>query len=44
MKVQDREVPLERLTQRCDASELGFDTTDEIDPLEGTIGQDRAIR
>ena len=43
MKVEDREVPLERLTQRCDASELGFDTTEEIDPLEGTIGQQRAV-
>ena len=43
MKVQDLEVPPERLTQTCDPSELGFDTTDEIAPLEGTIGQKRAV-
>ena len=37
-------VPLERLTTRVDSKELGFATTEELPPLEGTIGQDRAIR
>lgn len=37
-------VPVERLTVRIDESDLGFSTTREVPPLEGTIGQDRALR
>ena len=36
--------PVEKLTVRLSESELGFDTTREVPPLEGTIGQDRALR
>ena len=37
------EVPLDRLTQVCDPDELGFESTADIDPLDDTIGQERAI-
>ncbi len=36
-------VPIERLAPFCEPSTLGFETTDEVEPLEGTIGQDRAV-
>lgn len=36
-------VPVDRLTCRCDPDSLGFETTEELSPLEGTVGQDRAI-
>ena len=35
-------VPPERLRWRCDPAELPFETTQEIEPLEDIIGQDRA--
>ena len=37
-------VPLERLTTRVDERTLGFTSTREVASLEGTIGQDRALR
>ena len=43
MSVKRLEVPAEKLTQLCDPDDLGFETTDEITPLDGTIGQERAI-
>ena len=43
MKAERFEIPVERLTCVCDPDELGFDTTDELEPLEGTIGQERAV-
>ncbi|MBI2171302.1 MAG: AAA family ATPase [Chloroflexi bacterium] len=36
-------VPVDKLTCRCDPDSLGFETTEELSPLEGTVGQDRAI-
>lgn len=36
-------VPYEDLAAVCDPDALGFETTDELSPLEGTIGQERAI-
>ncbi|MBI4203072.1 MAG: AAA family ATPase [Chloroflexi bacterium] len=36
-------VPVEKLTCRCDPDSLGFETTEEIPPLDHTVGQDRAI-
>lgn len=36
------EVPLHKLRWRCDPGSLTFETTDELDPLEGIIGQERA--
>lgn len=32
----------EQLNRRCDPSQLEFETTTELEPLDGTIGQDRA--
>ena len=43
MSKEDLEVKQEDLTKECDPDDLGFETTDEVDPLEGTIGQERAI-
>ncbi|MDA0770879.1 MAG: ATP-binding protein [Chloroflexi bacterium] len=43
MRIQDFEVPVENLTTVCDPDSLGFETTSEVDHLEGTIGQDRAL-
>ena len=36
-------VPIQRLTTVCDPDTLGFETTAEIAPLAGTIGQERAV-
>ena len=36
------EVPVSRLRWQCDAESLGFHTTNELPPLEGIIGQERA--
>ena len=36
-------VPASKLTVVCDPDNLGFETTDEVVPLEGTVGQDRAV-
>ena len=43
MSIDGMRVPVDRLTQRCNAADLGFETTDDVEPLEGTIGQERAI-
>ncbi|MFV1976939.1 MAG: Lon protease family protein [Candidatus Scalindua sp.] len=39
-----KKVAKEKLYQRCDPSEFSFNTTDDISPLEETIGQPRALR
>ncbi len=36
-------LPPERLRRRLDPAQLGFTTTEEVTPLEGTVGQPRAI-
>ena len=36
-------VSYENLAAVCDPNAFGFETTDELSPLEGTIGQERAI-
>ena len=43
MSIKRLKVPVERLTRVCDPDSLGFETTSEISPLEGTIAQERAI-
>ena len=43
MDIDFLKVPLERLTSYCDPDSLGFETTAGIAPLEGTVGQDRAV-
>ncbi|MDP3768512.1 MAG: AAA family ATPase, partial [Dehalococcoidia bacterium] len=42
-RIADRSVPLEDLYRRCDPEALGFETTAEVEPLDGTVGQDRAL-
>jgi lon-related putative ATP-dependent protease len=37
-------VPQDDLTWRCDPDSLGFVSTEELESLEGTIGQDRALK
>lgn len=37
-------LPPESLRWICNPEEFGFNTTEEIPPLEGTIGQERALR
>ncbi len=37
-------VPVKLLRRTCDARTLRFKTTAELSPLEGTVGQDRAVR
>ncbi|NLI98374.1 AAA family ATPase [bacterium] len=43
MREQKRLAP-EKLTMTMDPSRFSFKTTDEIEPLEGTIGQERGVR
>lgn len=44
MAAQRFEVAPELLSRKCDPDSLGFETTEELAPLEGLIGQDRASR
>ena len=37
------ELPAEALCRRCDPKQFSFETTADIDPLEGVIGQERAV-
>ena len=43
MKTANLAVPADQLRYRCDPDSLGFSTTDEVPPLEGMIGQERAL-
>ena len=43
MSIEELEVTKEALAKVCDPDELGFETTDDVEPLEGTIGQERAV-
>src|SRR5262245_43961699 len=36
------EIPIAKLRWQCDPESLGFGTTDELAPLAGIIGQERA--
>jgi predicted ATP-dependent protease len=36
-------VPVEQLRWQCDPADLGFECTDQLDPLQDFIGQERAI-
>ena len=38
-----RLVAVEDLYRRCDADQLGFETTADVPPIDGTVGQDRAL-
>ena len=37
-------IPVDRLVARCDSASLPFKTTAEVEPLEGVLGQERAVR
>jgi lon-related putative ATP-dependent protease len=39
----DRELSPQDLRRICDAKIFDFETTEEVEPLEGTIGQERAV-
>ena len=43
MGIDRWQVSPDKLTMVCDPGALGFETTDEVEPLEGTIGQERAV-
>ena len=43
MSIELLNVPIESLTRVCDPDSLGFETTSEIEPLEGNIAQERAM-
>jgi predicted ATP-dependent protease len=36
-------VAVDDLYRRCDPDQLGFETTAEVTPIDGTVGQDRAL-
>ena len=36
------EVPIEKLRWRCEPGSLHFETTNDLTPLEGLLGQERA--
>ena len=38
------ELPVAKLRRVCDPQMLGYDTTEEMEPLETIIGQERAVR
>ncbi len=39
-----QELPVDRLRRICDPQTLGYETTEEMEPLETIIGQERAVR
>jgi lon-related putative ATP-dependent protease len=43
MQIKHAEVPIEELRKVCDPDQFQFETTGEIPPLEGTVGQDRGV-
>ena len=43
MGVKQFEVPTSKLNNRFDPDEFGFEASDEIESLDGTIGQERAV-
>src|SRR5574341_633121 len=44
MSTEDRKVPVEKLSWKCNSDLIEFETTDDLPELEGTIGQERALR
>lgn len=43
MAVQHEELLADQLRNYCDPNQFTFETTDEINPLQGTVGQDRGV-
>jgi lon-related putative ATP-dependent protease len=44
MSAADCKLPVEKLRWVCDEGQFTFTTTDELHELEGTLGQDRALK
>jgi lon-related putative ATP-dependent protease len=44
MDLNSRKVPLEKLRWTCNPNQFEFDTTENVNPLTGFIGQKRAIK
>ncbi len=44
MSADERKVPVHKLSWRCESELFEFQTTDELAELEGSIGQERALR
>ena len=42
-RVQSEELPIETLRWRCDPDDLSFDSTAEVEPVAGVVGQDDAV-
>lgn len=43
MAVDHRELSADQLKHYCDSSQFEFETTNELAPLQGTVGQDRGV-
>ena len=43
MAVKHEELSVDQLRHYCDPASLSFDSTEELQPLEGTVGQDRGV-
>ncbi len=43
MSIEDLRIPVEALSPPWKIEDLAFETTEDIPPLEGTIGQERAV-
>ena len=44
LRLEDKlAVPADRLRWYCDPAGLPFETTEEVDPLQGAVGQERAV-
>lgn len=41
--IEQLKLSAEQLREICDPNQFAFETTDEIEPLKGTIGQDRGV-
>jgi len=44
MSVDERKIPADKLSWKCEPEAFEFQTTDELGELEGAIGQERAFR
>ncbi len=44
MSAADCKLPVEKLRWMCDEGQFSFTTTDELEELEGTLGQERALK
>jgi hypothetical protein len=43
MATTNLSLPSEALRWRCDPAQLGFESTDDVPPIEEIVGQDRGV-